>query len=305
MNKNVTSAIFNEVSKVLKEEVTIDTPNKEESEERIAELKVAIEDGALSADEQAKAEEEIKDLEKNLDESAEVLTEAPEDEEFPEEEPIEDIPSELPEEEPEEMTDEEIEDEIQDDNEEKIEDAVEQPFYATMEELDELREILPDLDYRLLLINDNMVCIGRLNGADLEILTSNHPNTSVEVEKSEQNEEAEEVEERAEDKGEDSFEYMWIKAPETLDQFLSQVNVVYLSPDMTDEEKEQYAGIEASHESLLDYLMNQLPEERREEIEAENFNDEITDEIPEEPTEDFSEEFPEEEPVEVEEEEEE
>ena len=54
MNKNVTSAIFNEVSKVLKEEVTIDTPNKEESEERIAELKVAIEDGALSADEQAK-----------------------------------------------------------------------------------------------------------------------------------------------------------------------------------------------------------------------------------------------------------
>lgn len=284
------------------EEVSVDTQeDKEDKEERAAELKVAIEDGALSPDEKARAEEEIKELESDLNESAEVLTEAPEDE-FPEEEtPVEDIPVDEPIEEPtEEMTDTEIQDEIQDDEEEKIEDEVEQPFYATMEELDELRDILPDLDYRLFLINDNMVCIGRLNGADIEFLTSNHPNRDVEIDKSEQNKEADEVEERAENQEEDSFEYLWIKAPESLDQFLSQVNVVYLSPDMSDEDKEQYAGIEASHESVVNYLMNQLPEERREELEKEEFEDEagFSADIPEEP-EESTEEFPElEEPIE-------
>ena len=68
-----------------------------------------------------------------------------------------------------EMTDEEIQDEIEEDNEDTIKDEIEQPFYAIVPEFDELREVLSELDYRLFLINDNLVVIGRLNGADIEI----------------------------------------------------------------------------------------------------------------------------------------
>ena len=101
-----------------------------------------------------------------------------------------------------------------------------------------------------------MVCIGRLNGPDIEFLTSNSNEVEKEAEPSEANDKAEEVEERAEENEEKAYEYKWIKAPDTLDKFLSQVNVVYLSPDMSKEEKEQYAGIEASHDSVMEYLMN-------------------------------------------------
>ena len=245
------------------------------------------------------------DREETLEE-AKVLKEAPEDEEFEvvdeeiPEEPTEEIP-----EESDEMTTDEVEDEAQEDAEETIQDEIEQPFYATTPEFDELRDILPDLDYRLFLINDNMVCIGRLNGPDIEFLTSNNTAVDNDITRSDANEDAEEVEERAEEDGEDSFEYLWIKAPDTLDKFLAQVNVVYLSPEMTDEEKEQYAGIEASHESVMNYLMNQLPEDKRNELESEEVEEEIPEEIPEEPTEEPTEEpMEDEEPIEDEEEEE-
>ena len=250
----------------------------------------------------------------NMNESAKVLTEAPEDEEFEvndEELPM-DEPIEEPIEEPveDEMTNDEVQDEVEEDEEETIKDDIEQPFYATTPEFDELRDLLVDLDYRLFLINDNMVCIGRLNGPDIEFLTSNRPeDTDTEV--SEQNEKAEEIENKAEEDGEQAFEYKWIKAPESLKSFLNQVNVVYLSPEMSDEDKEQYAGIEASHESVMDFLMNELPEDKKKEHEEEEIDDEVPEELPpvEEPRED---EFPEEEfeepieePIEDEEEEEE
>ena len=296
------------------EEVTIENPTSEdlekddeasktatrkEIEDRIAELRKAIEDG-VSTDDKVEMEKEIDDLEKQLNESAKVLTEAPEDEEEFDlvDEPTEDV------EEPEEMSNNEVQDEAKEDKEEVIEDDIEQPFYATVPEFDELREILPDLDYRLFLINDNMVCIGRLNGPDIEFLTSNRPEEIKDMEKSEQNDKSDEIEERAEEDGEDSYEYIWVKAPDTLDKFLNQINVVYLSPEMSDEDKEQYAGIEASHESVMNFLMNELPEDKREKHEE----DEIEDEIPEEPTEieedEFSEEMSEE-PTEIEEDEEE
>ena len=130
-----------------------------------------------------------------------------------------------------------------------------------------------------------MVCIGRLNGPDIEFLTSNRPENA-DMEVSEQNEKSEEVKEKAEDKDEPSFEYMWIKAPDSFDKFLNQVNVVYLSPDLTDEEKEQFAGNEASHESVMNYLMNELPEDKKEEAEEEIKEDQLPEETPEEPIED-------------------
>lgn len=239
---------------------------------------------------------------KDLTESAKVkLTEAPEENQEDEEFVLaddgdltgEDIPVEEPTEE--EMSDAEYEEEAEDDAKETVEDDVEEPFYATNPDFDELRDILPDLDYRLLLINGKMVCIGRLNGADIEVLTSNTDDIEKEAEKSEANKTAEDVEERAEEKDEDSFEYVWIKMPGTFDEYVNLVNVNYLSPDLTDEEKEQYAGLEVNHESLMNYLMNELPEDKRKEkenqVEEELEDDESTEEI-EEPVE---EELPEEE----------
>ena len=229
------------------------------------------------------------------------LTEAPEDisEEEQEYELVDNAPEEMPAEE--EMSDTEYEEEAEDDAKETVKDDIEEPWYATTPELDELRDILPDLDYRLFLINDNMICVGRLNGPDIEFLTSNAPSVKDEAEVSEANDKAEEVEERAEENEEDSFEYMWIKAPDTFDKFVNQVNVVYLSPEMSEEDKEQYAGVEGNHESLMNYLMNELPEDKREEYKANQIEEETpTDETIEEPIEEPIE--VEEEPIEVEEE---
>ena len=289
---------------VQNEEVTIENPSaedlakdeeenkqltKDEIEQKIGELRAYIEDGA-SEDEIADLENQIADLEYKLNESTKVLTEAPDDEEEFElvDEPTEEAPLEEPidDENTEEMSDEEVQDEAKEDEEDTIEDDVEQPFYATTEEFDELRDLLVDLDYRLFLINDNMVCIGRLNGPDIEFLTSNRPENT-DTEPSEQNDKAEEIENKAEEDGEQSFEYKWIKAPDTFDKFVNQVNVVYLSPEMSDEDKEQYAGIEASHDSIMDFLMNELPEDKKEEHEEEEIEEEIPEEIPmEEPVED-------------------
>lgn len=242
------------------------------------------------------------DKEEGLTESAKVkLTEAPEDISDEEEEyelNTNDVPpmEDTIESNPDEMSNTEYEEEAEDDAKDTVKDDIEEPFYATVPEFDELRDILPDLDYRLFLINDNMVCIGRLNGPDIEFLTSNSSEVEKEAEPSEANDKAEEVEERAEENEEKAYEYKWIKAPDTLDKFLSQVNVVYLSPDMSDEEREQYAGIEASHDSVMEYLMNELPEDKR--------NEEPVEEEPIEdiPTEEPIEEVPVEEPIDDEEE---
>lgn len=156
----------------------------------------------------------------------------------------------------EEMTDAEVQEEIEEDNKDKIEDEIEQPFYATVPEFDELREVLVELDYRLFLINDNLVVVGRLNGADVEILVNNG--------------------------NEENADFVFVKAPETLDKLIAMENVLYLSPDMTDEEIQIFEGKEANHEAVMEFLMNKLPEATREELnkDSEEF-EEIPTEIPE------------------------
>lgn len=151
----------------------------------------------------------------------------------------------------EEMTDAEVQEEIEEDNEDKIEDEIEQPFYATVPEFDELREVLVELDYRLFLINDNLVVVGRLNGADIEILVNNG--------------------------NEENADFVFVKAPETLDKLIAMENVLYLSPDMTEEEIKTFEGKEANHEAVMEFLMNKLPEATREEL---NKNEEEFEEIP-------------------------
>ena len=140
----------------------------------------------------------------------------------------------------EEMTGEEVQDEIQDDEEEKVKDDIEQPFYAVTPEYDELRPVLSELDYRLFLINNDLVLIGRLNGADIEIMVNSG--------------------------NDEELEYTFVKAPGALDELKKIANVIYLSPDMTDEDKAEYEGKEANHESVMEYLMNLLPETTRDEM---------------------------------------
>lgn len=156
----------------------------------------------------------------------------------------------------EEMTDAEVQEEIEEDNEDKIEDEIEQPFYAVVPEFDELREVLVELDYRLFLINDNLVVIGRLNGADIEILVNNG--------------------------NEENADFVFVKAPETLDKLIAMENVIYLSPDMTEEEAKTFEGKEANHEAVMEFLMNKLPETAKEDLDKneEDF-EEIPTEIPE------------------------
>lgn len=147
----------------------------------------------------------------------------------------------------EEMTGEEVQDEIQDDEEEKIKDDIEQPFYAVTPEYDELRPVLSELDYRLFLINNDLVLIGRLNGADIEIMINSG--------------------------SDEESEYTFVKAPGALDELKKIANVIYLSPDMTDEDKAEYEGKEANHESVMEYLMNLLPETVKDEMSQEEVED--------------------------------
>ena len=164
----------------------------------------------------------------------------------------------------EEMTDAEVQEEIEEDNEDKIEDEIEQPFYAVVPEFDELREVLVELDYRLFLINDNLVVIGRLNGADIEVLVNNG--------------------------NEENADFVFVKAPETLDKLIAIENVIYLSPDMTEEETKTFEGKEANHEAVMEYLMNLLPDTVKDEIKQEEIEDEDNFENVEPSEENFDEE---------------
>ena len=164
----------------------------------------------------------------------------------------------------EEMTGEEVQDEIQDDEEEKVKDDIEQPFYAVTPEYDELRPVLSELDYRLFLINNDLVLIGRLNGADIEIMVNSG--------------------------NDEESEYTFVKAPGALDELKKIANVIYLSPDMTNEDKAEYEGKEANHESVMEYLMNLLPETVKDEIKQEEIEDEDNSENVEPSEENFDEE---------------
>ena len=164
----------------------------------------------------------------------------------------------------EEMTDEEVQDEIQDDEEEKVQDDIEQPFYAVTPEYDELRPVLSELDYRLFLINNDLVLIGRLNGADIEFMVNSG--------------------------NDEESNYTFVKAPGTLDELKKIANVIYLSPDMEDETKSEYEGKEANHESVMEYLMNLLPKTVRDELKQDEIEDEDNFENVEPSEENFDEE---------------
>ena len=165
------------------------------------------------------------------------------DERLENELPVEDIQIE-----DEEMSNTEITDEVEKDKEEVIEDEIEQPFYASNKSFDELRDVLPDLDYRLFLINDNIVVIGRLNGVDIEILV------------------------KAND------EYDFIKAPATLEELKNVCNVMYFSPDIDKEEYEALKDKEANQEEVMSYLMNLLPDKSDEFDDADNNEEDKHDE---------------------------
>lgn len=151
-------------------------------------------------------------------------------------EDTEDLKTKEPEEDTTEMSKEEIEDETEEDTEDIIEDEVEEPFYATTKEFDELRDLLVELDYRLFLINDSYVVVGRLNGDEVEFLV---------------------------DKGtEEDHKYSFEKAPDTLEKAL-KLTTLYLSPDVevTDD------TIVADHTSILEFLNKELGEDKKEESE--------------------------------------
>ena len=168
------------------------------------------------------------------------LLEAENDNEF--EETEFGMEEELPEEEPNEMSDEEADVEKQEDAKDIVEDEVEEPFYATDERFDELREILEPLEFRLLLINDKYLVVGRLNGADVEILKQNPKN----------------------DEEEDTAEtFGFVVAPDKLEELLT-FGTLYENPDLVEEGEE---ALEPDHEAIVNFLNTLLPSEDKEEIE--------------------------------------
>jgi hypothetical protein len=186
------------------------------------------------------------------------LLEAEDDDEFEETE----VKMEVPEEgtEPEEMTDKEVEEEKQEDAEDIVEDEVEEPFYATDERFDELREILEPLEFRLLLINDKYLVVGRLNGADIEILKQNAKATE----------------------DEDTFEtFGFVEAPDRLEELLT-FGTVYEDPDLVEEGEE---ALEPNHEEIVNFLKSLLPKEAKDDVEEKEEESEETEEIEVEPEE--------------------
>ena len=164
------------------------------------------------------------------------LLEAEEDE-FEETE----VEMEVPEEgtEPEEMTDEETDIEKQEDAEDIVEDEVEEPFYATDERFDELREILEPLEFRLLLINDKYLVVGRLNGAEVEILKQNEPGETEEP------------------------TFGFVEAPDKLEELI-KFGTLYEDPDLVEEGEE---ALEPNHEAIVKFLSEMLPKEEKEDTE--------------------------------------
>lgn len=145
-------------------------------------------------------------------------------------------------EEPEEMSNIEKEEEKQEDAEEIVKDEVEEPFYATDERFDELRELLEPLEYRLLLINDKYLVIGRLNGPDIEILKQNT---------------------KADDEEDTTETFGFVKAPDKLEELLT-FGTLYENPDLVEEGEEV---LEPDHDAIVNFLSSLLPSEDKEDIE--------------------------------------
>lgn len=134
----------------------------------------------------------------------------------------------------EELSDEEVEDQAQEDLSDTIEDDVENEDYAVDKDLDELRDVLVDLDWKLLMLtqggkDDVCYIIGRINGEDTEMLVSN-PNPTT---------------------GEQSFD--WVELPLNYNSVISY-DTVYGRKD------ENGDDIVPNHEAIMDYLMSSLEE---------------------------------------------
>ena len=133
-----------------------------------------------------------------------------------------------------ELSDEEVEDQAQEDLSDTIEDDVENEDYAVDKDLDELRDVLVDLDWKLLMLtqggkDDVCYIIGRINGEDTEMLVSN-PNPTT---------------------GEQSFD--WVELPLNYNSVISY-DTVYGRKD------ENGDDIVPNHEAIMDYLMSSLEE---------------------------------------------
>ena len=133
-----------------------------------------------------------------------------------------------------ELSDEEIEDQAQEDLSDTIEDDVENEDYAVDKDLDDLRDVLVDLDWKLYMLtqgdkDDICYIIGRINGEDTEMLVSS-PNPTTD---------------------EQSFD--WIELPLAYNTVLSY-DTVYGRKD------ENGGDIRPNHEAIMDYLMSSLEE---------------------------------------------
>ena len=134
----------------------------------------------------------------------------------------------------EELSDEDVEDQAQEDLSDTIEDDVENEDYAVDKDLDELRDVLVDLGWKLLMLtqgdkDDICYIIGRINGDDTEMLVSS-PNPTTE---------------------EQSFD--WIELPLNYNSVISY-DTVYGRKD------ENGDDIVPNHEAIMDYLMSSLEE---------------------------------------------
>lgn len=133
-----------------------------------------------------------------------------------------------------ELSDEEVEDQAQEDLSDTIEDDIENEDYAVDKDLDDLRDILVDLDWKLYMLtqggkDDVCYIIGRINGEDTEMLVSS-PNPTTD---------------------EQSFD--WIELPLSYNTVLSY-DTVYGKKDENGED------IRPNHEAIMDYLMSSLEE---------------------------------------------
>lgn len=133
-----------------------------------------------------------------------------------------------------ELSDEEVEDQAQEDLSDTIEDDIENEDYAVDKDLDDLRDVLIDLDWKLYMLtqggkDDVCYIIGRINGEDTEMLVSS-PNPTMD---------------------EQSFD--WIELPLSYNTVLSY-DTVYGKKDENGED------IRPNHEAIMDYLMSSLEE---------------------------------------------
>lgn len=133
-----------------------------------------------------------------------------------------------------ELSDEEVEDQAQEDLSDTIEDDIENEDYAVDKDLDDLRDVLVDLDWKLYMLtqggkDDVCYIIGRINGEDTEMLISS-PNPTMD---------------------EQSFD--WIELPLSYNTVLSY-GTVYGKKDENGED------IRPNHEAIMDYLMSSLEE---------------------------------------------